>query len=93
MRKPRVQVSTWWTLSEQLNSLLLKAQYQPVIQNIFFWLPRAVPKEEFRNMTQLGFSTTQRKVQTTYNLVTFLLSEDIDTALKSKNLTLRCITV
>lgn len=43
-------VDTWWTLSEQLNSLLLKAQYQPVIQNIFFWLPRAVPKEERRNM-------------------------------------------
>lgn len=47
-------------LSEQLNSLLLKTQYQPVIQNVFFWLPRAVPKEEHRNDTLMLFKHTKK---------------------------------
>lgn len=60
---------TYW-----LYLLLLEAQYQPVIQNIFLWLPSAVPKQGCSNMKK---SHNKRKHFTTRSGINLHFCEDI----------------
>lgn len=46
----------------QLHSLLLKAQYQPVVQNILLWLPSAVSAQERRWTAMKNTTTTTKNI-------------------------------
>ena len=66
---PDMTESSYGLCSVMVYSLLLKAHYQPVIQNILLWLPSAVPEQGGSNIHLIHisgllwghFKSTQRK--------------------------------